>query len=83
VKANNNVIRDVVSLQSTNLVKQKNTRVWKRILSTIVTQIKKKKRAQSGSRRSQRKEVTGIANPDGREQVRRVGVRWRERVIVV
>lgn len=42
----------------------------------VVTRIKKKKkkkeRAQSESRRSQRKEVTGIANPDGREEVRRV-----------
>lgn len=36
---------------------------------------RKKNRAQSRSRRSQRKEVTGIANPDGREQVQRgVGV---------
>lgn len=85
----NDGIHGIASLQSTNLVKQKNAHmcVEERIPSTVRSHLNKKrkgrkKRAQSRSRRSQRKEVTGIANPDGREQVQgRLG--GRKGVIVV
>lgn len=83
-------IRGIASSQSTNLVKQKKRACVETYPFHCVSQSleskkerkRGKKRAQSGSRRSQRKEVTGIANPDGREQVQRVEDAGRGVIVV-